>query len=165
MLHRLAEAAQHAGVFLAMESLRPEESQLVVTLADARRMLDEVNHPHLKIMIDTTAMGVAGETIQAWFDAFGDDIIHLHFIDGDPYGHLIWGDGAHSLPGFISALNHNGYTGYLGQEITDARYFRDPPLRRPAQYAEFREIHHRIAAQQNHPLFARIALDSPSLIW
>ncbi|MFR2880537.1 MAG: hypothetical protein ACLTC8_06010 [Lachnospiraceae bacterium] len=35
------EAAKH-NINLAMESLRPQESQLVVTLADAKRMHDEV---------------------------------------------------------------------------------------------------------------------------
>jgi fructoselysine 3-epimerase len=126
MLHRLAASAEQHGVTLAIETLRPEESQLVVTLADARRMFSEVNHPHLKIMIDTTAMGVAGETIQGWFDAFGENIIHMHFVDGNPYGHLVWGDGAHSLPDMVATLSRNCYTGYLGQEITDSRYFRDP---------------------------------------
>ncbi len=87
-----------------MESLRPQESQLVVTLADAKRMHDEVNHPNLKVMIDTTAMGVAGETIDEWFDTFGDEIIHMHFIDGNPYGHLIWGDGNHPLGEWIDTV-------------------------------------------------------------
>ena len=35
----------------------------------------------LKILIDTTAMSVAGETIDDWFEVFGDDIWHTHFID------------------------------------------------------------------------------------
>ena len=68
MLSRLADEAAKHNINLAMESLRPQESQLVVTLADAKRMHDEVNHPNLKVMIDTTAMGVAGETIDEWFD-------------------------------------------------------------------------------------------------
>lgn len=89
-------------------------------------MLDEVNHPNLKAMIDTTAMGVAGETIDQWFDILGEDIIHMHFIDGNPYGHLIWGDGTHDLKEFLSALKRHNYTGYLGQEITEFDYFNDP---------------------------------------
>lgn len=89
-------------------------------------MLDEVAHPNLKAMIDTTAMGVAGETIDQWFDVLGDDIIHMHFIDGNPYGHLIWGDGNHDLGEFLEALKRHGYTGYLGQEITEFDYFNDP---------------------------------------
>lgn len=42
-------------------------------------------------MVDTCAMGVANETLEDWFTVFGDDIRHMHFVDGNPYGHLIWG--------------------------------------------------------------------------
>ena len=52
---------------------------LATTVTDVKRMLDEVNHPNLKAMIDTTAMGVAGESIDQWFEFLGEDIIHMHF--------------------------------------------------------------------------------------
>ncbi|MNW64461.1 hypothetical protein D3C74_427450 [compost metagenome] len=42
MLSHLAHAAEQEGVVIAMEALRPEESQIVTTLADAKRMLDEI---------------------------------------------------------------------------------------------------------------------------
>jgi protein FrlC len=126
MLSRLADVAKSEGITLALESLRPEESNLVITVQDAKRMFDEINHPNMKILIDTTAMGVAGETLQDWFDVFGREIIHMHFVDGNPYGHLIWGDGTHNLEDFLMTLKKNDYTGYLAQEITDARYYKDP---------------------------------------
>jgi protein FrlC len=126
MLSRLADVAQSEGITLALESLRPEESNLVITVQDAKRMFDEINQPNMKILIDTTAMGVAGETLQDWFDVFGSEIVHMHFVDGNPYGHLIWEDGTHNLEDFLKTLQKNGYTGYLAQEITDARYFKDP---------------------------------------
>ena len=126
MLADLAEYARPKNIRLAVESLRPQESNLATTVHDVKRMIDEVNHPNLKAMIDTTAMGVAGETIDQWFDILGDDIIHMHFIDGNPYGHLIWGDGNHDLSEFIDALNRHNYTGFLGQEITEFDYFNDP---------------------------------------
>ena len=123
----LAAYAGEHGLVLTMESLRPEESNLVTTVADAKRMIDEVASPYLQPMIDTTAMGVAGETLEDWFDAFGDDAIHeMHFIDGDPYGHLVWGDGKHNMDAFVSTLNAHGFDGMLGQEITDGRYYDDP---------------------------------------
>ncbi|AEB06819.1 Xylose isomerase domain-containing protein TIM barrel [Coriobacterium glomerans PW2] len=123
----LAAYAGEHGLTLAMESLRPEESNLVTTLADARRMIDEVNSPFLEPMVDTTAMGVAGETLEMWFSEFGNDVIHeMHFIDGDPYGHLVWGDGTHDLASFIRILGEHSFEGMLGQEITDARYLEDP---------------------------------------
>ena len=126
MLHRLAEVAKENGITLVMESIRPEESQLVINLEAAQKMLKEVNHPNLKGMVDTCAMGVAGETLEDWFQALGSDIRHMHFIDGTPYGHLVWGDGNHHLGRFIEVLNRYGYEGYLGQEITDGRYYMDP---------------------------------------
>lgn len=99
----------------------------MVTLADARRMLDQVDSPYLTPMVDTTAMGVAGETLGDWFDEFGDCAIkNMLFIDGDPYGHLVWGDGKHNMDEFVLSLNAHGFEGYLGQEITDGRYFDDP---------------------------------------
>ena len=123
----LAEYAGEHGLVLTMESLRPEESNLVTTVADARRMIDEVASPYLQPMVDTTAMGVAGETLEDWFAAFGDGAIHeMHFIDGDPYGHLVWGDGKHDMDAFVSTLNAHGFDGMLGQEITDGRYYDDP---------------------------------------
>ena len=70
----------------------------MTTVSDAKRMIDEVASPYLQPMVDTTAMGVAGETLEDWFAAFGDGAIHeMHFIDGDPYGHLVWGDGKHDM--------------------------------------------------------------------
>ena len=126
MLSILAEYAKTKNIRLAMESLRPQESNLATTVTDVKRMLDEVNHPNLKAMIDTTAMGVAGESIDQWFELLGEDIIHMHFIDGTPYGHLVWGDGNHSMEEFLHALNRHGYKGYLGQEITEFDYFQNP---------------------------------------
>ena len=46
----LAEYAGEHGLVLTMESLRPEESNLVTTVADAKRMIDEVASPYLQPM-------------------------------------------------------------------------------------------------------------------
>lgn len=126
MISKLADEAGRLGICLAMESLRPQESQLVVTLKDAKRMYDEVNSPNLKILIDTTAMSVQGETIDDWFDVFGDEVIHTHFIDSNPYGHLAWGFGNRSLQEYLEALNRHNYQGCLGQELTEFDYYENP---------------------------------------
>lgn len=126
MLGRLADFAAPRGISLVMEALRPQESQLVTTLATTRQMLDEVGRPNLRPMIDTCAMSVAGETLDDWFGEFGAEIGDIHFIDSNPYGHLVWGDGNRDLGAYVAALNRHGYSGYLGQEITDERYYADP---------------------------------------
>lgn len=126
MLSRLAEEAGRHNVTLVMESLRPEESKIVTNLEETKRMLAEINSPHIKPMADLCAISVAGETLEDWFRAFGSDLKHMHFVDGDPYGHLIWGDGNHHLGKEIEILNQYGYAGYLGQEITEGKYYADP---------------------------------------
>lgn len=135
MLRHLAEFAQGEGIVLTLESLRPQESQLVVTLADTKRMFDEVAHPNLKVMVDTVAMSVSGETLDQWFETFGDDVRNTHFVDCNPYGHLIWGDGDRDLASWVETLNKYHYQGYLGQEITDEHYLLDPVA------ADFQNIH------------------------
>jgi len=126
MLAHLANIAEQEGITIAMETLRPEESKIVTTMADASRMQEEINSASLKLMIDTVSMGVAGETLDQWFETFGRDIIHLHFIDGRPYGHLAWGDGNFSAEKMIQILNDYNYKGFLGQEITEPYYFENP---------------------------------------
>lgn len=134
MLSRLADEAENHGVILVLESLRPEESQIVTNLEQTKKMLAAVNSHYLKPMADLCAVSVAGESLADWFEAFGKDLCHMHFIDGDPYGHLVWGDGTHHLGKEIQILNQYGYEGCLGQEITDGRYFADPAA------ADFRNI-------------------------
>jgi len=126
MIAWLADQALPLGVTLVMETLRPEESGLVNSLAAETAFLRTLDRPNLRPMVDTCAMAVAGETLEDWFTAFPGAIAHLHFVDGTPYGHLAWGDGDRPLDAWLSVLDAHGYTGALTQEITDSRYFADP---------------------------------------
>lgn len=137
MLERLTDKAAELGITLVFESLRPQETRLVVTLADTRRMFEEINRPNFKILIDTTAMSVSGETLEDWFRVFGDDIRHTHFIDSNPYGHLAWGQGNRNLADYIDTLNRYHYKGYLGQELTVGDYLFDPRSIDEANMAAF----------------------------
>ena len=125
-LRILGPAAADNGVTLTVETVRPEESNVVTTLPELKRLLKAVDHPNVKAAVDTCAMGVANETLEEWFDCLGSDIRHMHFIDGRPYGHLIWGEGLHPLDDYIETLNRNHYEGYLGQELTVVDYWFDP---------------------------------------
>ena len=122
-LGRLCQVAQPCGVTLVMESLRDDESNLVCNLERARRMHREVGHPSLKMMVDNIATGAAGETLGDWFRAFGAELIHMHFLDGDPWLHNVWGDGNTALAQQIQTMNDHHYTGYLVQEVADEHYF------------------------------------------
>jgi len=125
-LGRLCHMAQQYDVLLVMESLRDDESNLVYNLERAKRMYREINHPNLKMMADNIATGAAGEALSDWFEAFGEDLIHMHFLDGDPWLHNIWGDGNTALEEQIQMMSDHHYTGYLVQEVADEHYFTDP---------------------------------------
>lgn len=118
--------AKKLGLTLVMESLRAAESNLVNSLPMLERYLKELNCDNIKPMIDTCAMAVAGETMEEWFQAFGGDIAHMHFVDGTPYFHLALGDGNRPLDRYMAAVKANCYQGALTQEITDGRYYDDP---------------------------------------
>lgn len=125
-LSLLAATAADYGVTIAVETVRPEESKCIITLPELKRLLGDVNHPNVKAGMDTIAMGVAGETPEEWFKTLGKDIVHTHFVDGRPYGHLVWGDGLFPLESYLDVLNKYHYEGLISQEITDFRYFEDP---------------------------------------
>jgi protein FrlC len=126
LLRCVSEFALKYGVCLTLESLRPLETNLVSTIDETKRMIDEIHHSNLKAMVDTTAISVSGETLWDWFRNFKKDIKNLHFVDGSPNGHLAWGDGILELDDMICCLSEYGYEGPLGLEITDQRYMNDP---------------------------------------
>ena len=125
-LYAVAEVARQHNILCVMESLRDDETNIVNSLASAKKMYERVNHPNLKMMVDNIATGAAGESLDDWFDAFGENLIHMHFLDGDPYLHNVWGDGNTPLERQLETMNQRGFTGYLVQEIADEKYFSNP---------------------------------------
>ena len=109
------------------EKMQEKGFDLNDLLEQMKQIFDGVNHPNFKVMIDLTAMSVAGESIQDWFDVFGkENIAHAHFQDCNPYGHYIWGEGTRNLQKDLEVMIRNGYEGYYPQELTDPAYYFDP---------------------------------------
>ena len=125
-LYGLGELASHYGVTLALEVLRRDESNLVYDLPTLTQMLKELDHPFIGGMIDTIPMALAGETPGQYIKELGDKLVHVHFIDGAPKGHLAWGDGVLDMEKYLEEFALMDYKGYLSLEITDGRYFMDP---------------------------------------
>lgn len=122
---QVADYAQTLGVTLALESLQPVESNLVVTLKDAEQFFASFRHPAVKMMVDVDAVYASGETVEQWFQTFGKEIIHCHFIDGGPSGHRVFGDGVFPLEAIIHTLEKYQYSGALTVELGSA-YTLDP---------------------------------------
>lgn len=125
-LMALGAMAEDYGMTLALEVLRRDESNLVYNLPALKRMMEELDHPSIGAMIDTIPMALAGERPKDYLETFGDRLVHVHFIDGAPRGHLAWGDGVLDMEGYLDEFSRYGYKGYLSLEITDGRYRMDP---------------------------------------
>lgn len=126
MMRNIAAYAQSRNILLALEALQPNESRLVNTIADIKRYRKDVGSTCLKVCIDFGAMARAGLTPQDYFEAFGNDIVHIHFVDGNPTGHLAWGDGERDLKQDLQILERYGYPGYLSLETATQRYYEEP---------------------------------------
>ena len=132
----LSRTAEQKGIELILEQLQPYESNLCITLADMVRMLKEVDSPALNVCVDLVAMEVAGETLDQYYEAFGDRIRWVHYSDSH---HLILGDGDFGrgkLEGYVRTMEKNGYAGCVDLEINDSIYWEDPytSVARSAEY-------------------------------
>lgn len=121
----IADLACTMGVTLALETLQPMESNIVLHLADAKRFLDTLHHPAVKAMVDIVAAGVAGETPEDWFQVFGKDLIHCHLIDGSPSGHQAFGDGEFPLEEILNTFERHNYSHFLTMEL-GGTYLQNP---------------------------------------
>ena len=75
-----AQAAQRAGVTYCIEPLSADQTPVVNTLAQAVAVLQSVNHPHLRTMLDTSSAGLAESVplpvlIDQWFPTLS--LIHI----------------------------------------------------------------------------------------
>lgn len=102
-LHRLAVAAQAAGVEIYLENMpaisfaegmRPIGFGYGVTYDELRHMYERVNHPSLRLCLDLGHAYLAGRPV---LDAMlkDQDVVHVHVSDnhGRRDDHLAWGDG------------------------------------------------------------------------
>jgi protein FrlC len=121
----LSRKAEELGIIITLEPLERRGTNLITDLPSLKQMLEEVNSPHLKAIIDTCPMAAVGETFDDYFNEFGEDVRHIHFVDSK---HCSWGDGSLLLGRYLKQLGDYGYTGYLTLEICARHYFADPGL-------------------------------------
>ncbi len=118
-LSELAAVAERCGVQLAVEPINHQRVNIVNNVADAVRLIREVNAPNVKLMVDTAHMVVEGDDPAAVVCEHSDLLVHVHCSDSvaESYVRSAPGEGAFSYGSFISALLQTGYSGYLSTEI------------------------------------------------
>ena len=110
ILRKAAEVAQQAKVMLSIEYLNRFECYFLTTAADARALVQEVNHPHFRMMYDTFHANIEEKQIGPTITSIADSFIQVHISENDRgtpgTGHVAWDE-------TFRALRHVGYDGWL----------------------------------------------------
>lgn len=105
----VAPIAESAGIAIAIEPLNAKEDNLILTVADGARIVDEVNHPSIQLLADFYHMMEEDEPLQNVVKA-GERLRHTHLAD---IGRVVPGfaaEGEADFVGFFRALKDSGYT-------------------------------------------------------
>lgn len=126
-LQILTKEAEEKGIILVLEQMSRMGSNVINNIHTLKKMHEEIDSPCLKVMVDTVLMEVVGDQLHEYI-VFGEDLVHMHFIDGDTKttAHLPWGEGICSLDKYKEVIRDMEYTGYLTLELISPKYNRDP---------------------------------------
>ena len=76
-LRVVCQMAGERNLAIALEPLNRFESDLVNTAADVNKLIDEIDHPAAKIMLDGFHMNIEERDVEAAITSAGDRLIHL----------------------------------------------------------------------------------------
>ncbi|HET8549709.1 MAG TPA: sugar phosphate isomerase/epimerase family protein [Bryobacteraceae bacterium] len=109
-LRGLVPALEQYDVTLAIEPLNRFETYFLNTMADARRLCDQVGSPRVGILGDTFHANIEEKEIGAAFRGAGQHLRHVHACENDRgipgSGHVEW-------PSLVAALREINYDGYV----------------------------------------------------
>lgn len=106
-----AEAAKW-DVVIAIEPLRPQESNIVNYVSEGVQMAKEVNHPNIKVLADFYHIDEGQEPMNHILDA-GPWLAHVHVADT---GRLYPGSGSYDYATFIKYLKQADYDARISME-------------------------------------------------
>jgi D-psicose/D-tagatose/L-ribulose 3-epimerase len=110
VLRQAAEHGQKVGVKLAIEYLNRFECYFLTTAADAKALVQQVNHPNFRMMWDTFHANIEEKNIPQTIASVADLVIHVHVSENDRgtpgSGHVHWDE-------TFRALRKGKYDGWL----------------------------------------------------
>jgi protein FrlC len=126
-IYQLSKVAETEGLTLALEPLTRFESNLITDFEGLKKMIEQIQSPSLKGMIDSVAMQLAGETPDDYFSML-PELSHFHLIDGDGQtdAHLSLDDGVQDWRGYLKSLHNQGYEGTCTLEVMGSAYYPNP---------------------------------------
>ena len=117
----LLPVLEQTGVKLCLEPLTRNETDFLITAADAVRIIDRLAHPNVKLHLDVKAMAAEVEPRPAVIAANAEYTYHFHANDENLRGP---GFGTIDFKPILKALNDTNYQGWVSVEVFD--YSPDP---------------------------------------
>jgi len=105
-----AEHAEKAGIVLAIEPLNRFETYFLNTAADTVRFVNAVDHPSIKVQVDTFHANIEEKDTAAAIRATGPLLGHFHASESD---RGVPGTGQVRWDACFAALRETGYTGWV----------------------------------------------------
>lgn len=106
-------------VILLIEPAHRFESNLILTVQDGLRMIEEMGSDRLGILLDTGHANVNGEELAKTVISLTGVPFHIHIDDNDGTSdaHLVPGEGKIDFAPFVRALKLIGYMGFVSAEL------------------------------------------------
>lgn len=76
-LRTVCQIAEDKGLSIALEPLNRFESDLINTTADLMRLIEDINHPAAKVLLDGFHMSIEEMDMEAAIRRVGDKLIHV----------------------------------------------------------------------------------------
>jgi len=112
-IHKVSKLAHERNLEIALEPLNRFESDMINTAEDVLRLVNDVNHPAAKIMLDGFHMAIEERNIELAITSVGGRLIHLQVAEnyrGTP------GTGQTPWNSFKQGLNNINYKGVISIE-------------------------------------------------
>lgn len=128
-LKMLVEHAQKQDIILLLEPAHRMETDLVITVDDALKIIKEIRNNRIGIVLDTGHAAINKESLKDCVKKLNESkfIFHIHIDDNDGLvdEHLIPGRGKIKFTPFLKELKKVNYQGFLTVEL-GFQYIMDP---------------------------------------
>lgn len=112
-LHEVCQMAASMGQEIALETLNRFETDLVNTAKDLMKLVNDINHPAAKVLMDGFHLSIEEANLEEAFRTVGDRLIHVQVSENH---RGIPGTGQTNWDSFRRGLEAVGYRGVVSIE-------------------------------------------------
>ena len=118
-VNQVCDYCKQYNLKLGVESANQAVTDLVVSYKDALKIITEIDHPSLGVVLDSGHLYLNREDLAEAMENLGELILQLHVNDndGEHQQNLIPGDGTFDFHEFINTLDEYSYNGFLSVEL------------------------------------------------